>query len=214
MWTFQEYIAAFVFISVSGLWAITCWQLSEFLADKRRWSLAAKAKFNKKPNSKPKMARAMDAKKSFLAWNAGVSTLIVTMLIFCLLWVRASELNSQREDVVRHIEISYSIPAVYKNDATHSQITVTNNSDENLTERHMVACYAILVVTRSNALISGLWFAQNATRGWLLIPYEPTAADIEKSWSISGKGTSGNKDAITESCLRMWSAEVKCADVM
>ena len=146
-----------------------------------------------------------------------VFIMITSALLAGAKWVdHLLENAAARDDAKANILIDYSIPSGHKNDPMQSRITVTNNSRQNLTDRHALSCESVLTVTAGGLLNTGMVSIQrNASEGgWLVMAGQPRADEIERSFPISGKGTSGNQDATTESCLAAWNIDpIVCSDV-
>ena len=159
------------------------------------------------------------ADKRWSKYWKGIVFCVSTCLCFCLamIFMRTflqSTLRDQREDARRNISINYVIPPEYRNDPMKSRITVIDGSDQNLTGRHLLTCELVLA-TVNTGFFRGLVTWQRNTGVWVLKAGQPGADQIEKSFPISGRRTSGNHDAITGSCLAGWHfpSGVACADI-
>lgn len=137
--------------------------------------------------------------------------------------VKASNLENQKhfraeeEDTWRNIQIDFSLPPNDKGDPMKSLITVTNNSMQNLTSKHLLLCQSILTVSPGGLLDQAtMWAQSNKEIGqWYLVYRYPKPEEIEASFPISGNGTNGRKDSTTESCLSHYNTKppISCYDL-
>jgi hypothetical protein len=143
--------------------------------------------------------------------------LTTSSLLAGILWlVRVQEDAAARKDAWANIIIEYSIPSRNKNDPMKSRITVTNNSGQNITNKHMLTCESVLTVNGKGLLNQGIISAQRNTSksGWYIASRQPEANEIEQSFPLSGKAENGNQDATTESCLGVWDiGPIVCSDI-
>ena len=136
MWTYHSYTPAYVLISVAGAWALIHWQFSEFVTDQYRNWKTAKAQYEAKPRSNPRLEKLGRARKSFFAWNIVISALIVSVLCVCLVWVRADEVEYERHDVYQKLSIVANTPS---GQFLKTGITVVNNGGTDI-DNHTVRC--------------------------------------------------------------------------
>jgi hypothetical protein len=130
---------------------------------------------------------------------------------------RERRLKAAQEDAWRNISIDFSFPEGKRGDLKDSRIIVTNASAQNLTDRHLLLCQSVLTTNPGGLLDQATMLAQsNKEPGkWYLVFREPFLSEIERSFPISGNGTNGTKDAITESCIARWKADlpISCSDI-
>jgi hypothetical protein len=93
VWSYHKFAAAYGFIAGANIWAILCWQFSDFLVQKRRAWARARERADAKPKSRPKQLKNDAAKHSYIIWCAGLSTLIVGIAVLCIAWIHADQVN-------------------------------------------------------------------------------------------------------------------------
>ncbi len=197
---FQQFGLGYGLFAFTTLWAMGHWLTSDFLKQKRQ--LISLRGYRRDP------VRLKRARVDFWGWLLSVIALLSVLGGVCELWVLDTKQGYERDDAFNHLSIDYSIPPGAKDDPLKSIISITNNSSEELSDRHRISCKLNMAAndlgyefTMHNA-----WITQNLN-GWSLLGGDEVP--IKSSQPIHSGG-----DAESDSCLGGFkmSSRFACAD--
>ncbi len=85
------FVAAYIFVSLSLMWALCYWQVSDFLDGKRKAYQSAQDNAASHPKSDRKQTRFKSAKRGYFRWSVAISLVIVLTEVGGMTWIRETQ---------------------------------------------------------------------------------------------------------------------------
>jgi hypothetical protein len=90
-WFANHFVAAYISVSLSLMWALCYWQVSDFLDGKRKAYQSAQDNAASHPKSDRKQTRFKSAKRGYFTWSIAISLVIVLMEVGGMTWIRETQ---------------------------------------------------------------------------------------------------------------------------
>jgi hypothetical protein len=199
----QQFTLGYILFGITGIWALGHWLISEWLAEKRR-IVRVRARAIRRFGEK-------EALRDLWGWTITISLLIVLITGYGEGWVFNTQQAFERDSVMQHLAIDYSLPPGMERDPFKAIITVTNASPYYLSEKHRLTCTINQAISGngSNLHFAMVALTDNPDGTWSIIAGPLDAIPITASAPIHPF-----TDSVTNSCISGFGfPTTRCVDI-